>query len=139
MENKKDQCYTNFALETSDMSLKPQSNNNISVNNNSNNNNNTDDAIQQPVVFEDLPHNPSVLTDKIELFWISLALYCGKLQTTLQLVKIAVLYHCYFFGAMAYFIQNKVSKMFTKINFLIYKKNTRRTLVILNGQSTMQS
>jgi hypothetical protein len=125
MENKKEICYTNHATVTDDMSLKPLSNIN-------NNKSDFDDAIQQPVVFEDLPHNPSVVMDKIEQFWMALALFCETHRRTLQLVKITVLtilFHCYLFGAVAYYIQNKVNKIFIKIFNLISIKVRRNSFI----------
>ena len=65
------------------------------------------------VVFEDLPYEPSAIMDKIEKFWITLAAFFSTHQRIFKIVGLAViafLYNCYFFGAVAYFIQYKVNK-----------------------------
>lgn len=63
------------------------------------------------VVFEDLPHEPNFVMDKIENFWRSVGYFAAKYQKVFKifgLVLIVVLYNCYFFGAVSYYVQYKV-------------------------------
>lgn len=104
--------HSNPALEMEDECSTPKSNNNRSIKNGSAVPDN-DDSVKPrlPVVFEDLPYEPSFVMDKIEQFWISVALFLQIHQRPIKLVSIAVLvflYNCYFFGAIAYFVQYKV-------------------------------
>ena len=102
--------HTNPAMEMDSECSTPQSNNNRKVKPDMDNNR-LPEKLQQPVVFEDLPYEPSAFMDKIEGFWSSLSQAFEKRQKLLKvlgLIVAAVLYNVYFFGAVSYFIQYKV-------------------------------
>ena len=63
------------------------------------------------VVFEDLPYEPNFVMDKIENFWAAVGQFLQKherIWKILGLVVLVVLYNCYFFGAVAFYVQYKV-------------------------------
>ena len=104
---------SNPALEMDDECSTPKSNNNRTIKNGSAMPDHDGGGVKpRPlVVFDDLPYEPSFVMDKIEQFWVSVALFFQTHQRPFKLVTIAVLaflYNCYFFGAIAYFVQYKV-------------------------------
>ena len=106
----KENGHVNAGMEMDEDCSTPASNNNRKIKPDFGNNKNTN---HQAVVFEDLPYEPSAVMDKIEKFWITLALFCNTHQRIFKIVGLAVtalLYNCYFFGAVAYYIQYKVNK-----------------------------
>jgi len=105
--------HTNPAMEMDSESSTPQSNNNRKIRPTTDIDNNMLPPNKHPalVVFEDLPYEPSAFMDRLEGFRASLSLAVQKRQKLLKLLSLIVLtilYNCYFFGAVSYYIQYKV-------------------------------
>lgn len=114
--HKESNGHVNAALDMDNEFIPPKSNNNrkhVLAESSKNN------PAAAAVVFEDLPYEPNFVMDKIENFWLSFGQLFNENEKYQKVVKIfglvllVVLYNCYFFGAVSYYVQYKVSFIFS--------------------------